>query len=319
MRARNDRGAGLCLAAAAARTAMYAHATLDFNFHIFPNPHQMVLLAGLAFGAYGMREGRGGRIAGGWRKAFSALLALLALGGLALSAKGGMGYLWTLKGDLAQEQLERQAAAEAYRNAVKWDEWDWRPWLGLGKMRTAQAKTYRNPNGQVREARKSEFAAEARQAFERSLELNPGEMEAEEGWARAEKALANEARAQGDEEQALAYEETALEHYRKAADYQPWHRFYQEQLGIQLREMGRLDEALEVFKQNQKRHIGGPTTQANLATLGRLRYKAAKAADKAAKAKAAEEAKAAAAAQAAEGAPAAGKAAAAEGAEGAGE
>lgn len=320
VRARNDRVSGLCMAGAGAMTAMYAHATLDFNFHIFPNPHQLILLAGLAFGAYGMREGKGGRIAGGGRKAFSAVLALLALGGMALSAMGGMGYLWTVKGDLAQEDLERQAAAEAYRNAMKWDALDWHPWLGLGKMRTAQAKTYRNLNAQVREARKMEFAEEARQAFGRSLELNPGEMEAEEGLARVEKALANEARLQGDEEKALAHEEKALEHYQKAADYQPWHRYYQEQLGIQLREMGRLDEALAVFKKNQKRHIGGPTTQANVETLGRLRYKAAKAADKAAKAKAAEEAKAAAAAKAAEEAKAADESApATDGTEGAGE
>ena len=326
VRARHDGVSGLCMAGAAAMTAMYAHATLDFNFHIFPNPHQMVLLAGLGFGAYGMREGLGGRLAGGWRKAFSALLALLALAGLVLSVKGGMGYLWTLRGDIARARVVRDAAAEAYATAAKWDEWNWSPWLGLGHLRAAQAQLYRNADPAAREIKRRALADEAREAYERSLALNPGEMEAEDGLARTAHALAHEAYLQGNDAQQLAYEEIALEHCRKAAEYEPWSQYYQEEYGIQLRRLGKIDEALEVFNSARSRHIAGNTTWENLAMLDRMKRArakeakaAAEAAAKAAAEKAAQEAKAAAEAAAAQEAAAEDVAPAAEEAAGAGE
>ncbi len=320
VRARNDGVSGLCTAGAAAMTAMYAHAMLDFNFHIFPNPHQMVLLAGLAFGAYGMREGRGGRLAGGWRKAFSAVLAVLALAGLVLSVKGGVSYLWTLRGDVLRESGEREMVVQSYETAAKWDEWNWRPWLGLGHLRAAQAQLYRNVDPAARELKRRELADQAREVYGRSLELNPGEMEAEDGLARTARALAHEARLQGNEEQRAAYEELALEHCRKAAEYEPWNRYYLEEYGIQLRRMGRLDEALDVFNSARSRHIESAVTWENLAMLDRM--KRARAAQEA---KAAAEAAKAAAEKAAEEAAAAGDAAAdgstlaMDGTEGAGE
>ena len=63
--------------------------------------------------------------------------------------------------------------------------------------------------------------------------------------------------------------EAALEHLRRAAAYQRRHVFYREQLGIQLRQMGRDREALEVFRQNTEDGVASDISALNIRALER--------------------------------------------------
>ena len=92
--------------------------------------------------------------------------------------------------------------------------------------------------------------------------MNPFEMAAEYGLARSLQAV-------GDLE-------GALEHYRRAAAFQRRHVFYREQLGIQLRRMGRDEEALETFRQNVADGVGGEASRLNVRALEKRLAEAAR-------------------------------------------
>ena len=104
-------------------------------------------------------------------------------------------------------------------------------------------------------------AAEAIGHYRRAAELNPFDMAAVLGLARALNAA-------GDRE-------AALEEFRRAAGYQHRHVFYREQLGVQLRLMGRDEEALETFRKNVEDRLATDVSRMNIRALERKRAKAA--------------------------------------------
>jgi tetratricopeptide (TPR) repeat protein len=266
VRARDGAAALLDMAAVGALAASGLHSLFDFNFHIFPNPHVLVLVCGIALGRSAGREGTGWTVRGRWTGGVLSVAAVAAcLAGLWLSLAGGKSYWWTLKGEAARSALEYDAAEAAYRRAIRWNPQNWQPWMGLGDLNSTRGMWYRAPDGEAQERGKRAFVEAAREAYAEASRLNPGDMSVEYGLARAENAAGNE--------------EAALEHCRKAAAYQPKHRFYREQLGLQLNRMGREDEALEVFRRNIK---DGVATETSALNVRRLERKAAKRAKEAA-------------------------------------
>jgi tetratricopeptide (TPR) repeat protein len=237
--ARSRTGAFLLAGAAGGLVASLVHALFDFNFHIFPNPHVLVWMGGVAWGVWFAHE-RGLEPCAGRRRTLrwvaSAAGACACAGCAWLALSGGLSYAWNLKAEIARTQMDWDSAVAAYQRSIRWDGWNWQPHLGLGNLHSTQALWARDPDPAVERELKAQLADEAAAHYRRAAELNACDMAVVFGLGRI-------AQARGDSE-------TALEHFRHAASYQRRHIFYREQLGIQLRAMGRDAEALEVFRQN---------------------------------------------------------------------
>lgn len=262
--AQSKTGAWLIAGAAGGLAASLFHALFDFNFHIFPNPHALIWLGGIAWSAWCIQE-KGVSIPAGRQKRLLWVLSgtgILVCGlGAWLSLSGGLSYVWNLKGEIARTEMKQETAEAGYLKAIAWDAGNWQPYLGLGNLRATQAMWYRNPDFATERADKKRLAAEASAYFESAIKRNPAEMAAVFGLARAYNVIGKS--------------EEALEQYRRAATYQRRHVFYREQLGIQLRRMGRDDEALQIFRQNLADKAHTDVSLLNIRSLERKRAKAA--------------------------------------------
>jgi O-antigen ligase len=264
---KSDSGAWLLAGALGGFAASLIHALFDFNFHIFPNPHAMVWLGGVAWSVWWVQEKgqilpRGHQRWGAWL--LSGVGILICATGIWFSLSGGMSYAWNLKGEIERTRMEQEPAEVDYLKAIAWDAANWQPYLGMGNLRATQAMWYRNPDRAAEREGKNQFASEAAGYFQSAIDRNPAEMAAVYGMARAYNAMREP--------------ERALEQYRRAASYQRRHVFYREQLGIQLRRMGREDEALDVFRQNLEDNTYTDVTRLNIRSLERKKAKAAAAA-----------------------------------------
>ena len=160
--------------------------------------------------------------------------------------------------------MDWETAAGDYEKAIRWDAGNAQPHLGLGKMKSAQALWYRDPDLEAERAGKAQLAAEAKASLLRARELNPLDMAVAFALARVYTAL-------GDPE-------AALEECRRAAAFQHKHVFYREQVGLQLRRMGRDREALDVFRKNVDDGVAGEVSVLNVGLLERKFAKEAAAA-----------------------------------------
>ena len=122
-------------------------------------------------------------------------------------------------------------------------------------MKIAQATWFRNPDLAVEQEGRHRLAREAAEHFRQALQLNPCDMSIVFGLARAHNLL-------GEPEE-------ALNEYQRARNYAPRHVFYREQLGIQLRQMGRDAEALEVFRQNVADGVSMEISSLNIRAIER--------------------------------------------------
>ena len=256
--ARSRAGAFLLAGAGGSLAASLVHALFDFNFHIFPNPHALVWIGGVAWGVWFMLEEGPEPPAPPWRRIrrLAAPLCAAACGLCAwLALSGGVSYAWNLKAEMARARMDWDEAEADYAKAIRWDGGNWRPHLGWGNLQVAKARWLRDPDAAAEREGRRRLAAEAAEHFRSALERNACDMAAVFGLARADNA-------RGDPE-------AALEHLRRAAAYQRRHVFYREQLGIQLRQMGRDREALEVFRQNVADGVAGEISALNIRALER--------------------------------------------------
>jgi len=168
---------------------------------------------------------------------------------------GGMSYGWNLKAEMAREKMDDERAEHAYRKAIRWDGWNWKPHVGLGNLKATQAMWLRDPDLAAEKEIRKRLAEEAAGHFREAQARNSRDMEVEFGWARALNAV-------GDRD-------GALEHFRRAAAYQRRHVFYREQLGVQLRQMGRDQEALDVFRKNVEDKVSSGVSELNIQSLER--------------------------------------------------
>ncbi len=256
LKARSNASAALLAGALGAWAAALLHAFFDFNFHIFPNPHILMCVSGCAYGVYFAME-----YGPEPRKSFRSLrMGLAVCGGCIclaaawLSFKGGMSYAWNVKGELFRGNLDMEEAEAAYQKSIKWDSWNWNPYLGLGKQKATAASLFYVVEPADR-ALRIQLGEDALEWLRKAEERNPYDMSIEFTMARAKNAMYDR--------------DGALEHYCRAAEFQQAHRFYREQLGIQLRNMGRDEEALAVFEKNVADGVYTDISHKNIRTLKR--------------------------------------------------
>ena len=263
-RARSPAAAWLLAAAGGSLVAAMIQALFDFNFHVFPNPHALVWIGGVAWGVWFAQEQGSEPLADRrrrlrWIAAAVGVAICGACAGWALS--GGISYVWNLKAEMARAHMAWAEAEKNYGKSIRWDGDNWQPHLGMGNLKSAQARWFRDPDPAVEREGKMRLAEEAEAHFRNAMARNPCEMAAVFGLARVYNAKGNP--------------ETALTYYRQAATYQRRHVFYREQLGIQLRLMGRDQEALDVFRQNVKDETASDVSRLNIHSLERKLAKTA--------------------------------------------
>ncbi len=228
------------LMGAIAATGM--HALFDYNFHIYGNVQTLVMLAGLVSS---VALGSGHRASLAPRGTLGALLlsgaALSCLLMLGLTIRAVASYAFVLKGDAAREVFEMDRAQSRYEWALRMAPANWNAHLGLGQSWGAMAFWNRDPESRAGQIER------AMAHYQHAREGNAWDTDAQFGLSRMYNA-------QGQTDSALQ----VLQHLVSQA---PHHRDFQVQLGLQLRQMGRDKESLEVFR---KVRSLGPSETADL-------------------------------------------------------
>ena len=228
-KADRDRDVYLVAGFMGALTASLAHAFFDFNFHIFANNHVLIMLAGIVASCFYSSGVKAPIKMARWQaRCFGGVgfIATMVLAALILQIL--LSYGFTLLGEKCREKFDMDKALIYYQKAKKIDPANWTPYLGIANV--LQVKSFWNLDPEE----KRQGAEESIRYYEAALERNPYELESLFGLSKAYNSL-------GDQKK-------ALEALMRAVSYDKHHLFYVTHLGLQLRRMGRDDEALKVFK-----------------------------------------------------------------------
>ena len=212
--------------------AAAAHACFDFNFHLFPNTHVVILIAGVVSANLynsSLLEAKKLRKA---RVVYSVLGVGVVLVALMFTIQYFLGYALTSLADKHREHLELDRAEEQYALAARIHPENWKSSTGLGHVYKTRAFW------DLDKDMKTQYSQQAIEWYQLAVEGNPYDMESVYGLSQAWRIM-------GDQEKALDY-------LQQTVDHDPYHLFYVSHLGLQLRRMGRYDEALEVFAQAGK-------------------------------------------------------------------
>jgi O-antigen ligase len=228
------RDAALIAALFGIMAAQAVHAIFDFNLHIFSIWHVLALIGGIVVAClYASDEIRPNVLAaraaklvfGGWA---AAALVLAMMAGQAYA-----GYGFHRLGEKAWDRLQLDRAERMFRLSAKVDPRFWRAYQGLGH----QARTRAIWCWDAEE--KKVWARKAVDAYEKAWALQRLDPETPYAMATAYNIL-------GEQERALAL-------MQEVVKIHPTHLFYLKRLGLQLRQMGRYREALELFRDIQRR------------------------------------------------------------------
>ncbi|OGV43756.1 MAG: hypothetical protein A2X46_08670 [Lentisphaerae bacterium GWF2_57_35] len=205
-----------------------AHSMFDYNLHIFSNVHVLVLVAGVvSAGLFSSGDLKLVTVARPWRLCGQglaiAMTVVLLLASLQVFLSYGLHYL----GEGRRNAFDMNGAVRRYELARRVDPGNWRPWLGMAHVRQTQGFW------DLDSASKSNLQTQSLAYYEEANRRNPCDMEVVYGMSKAYQAL-------GDQEKALAL-------LRQTTEYEKNHLFYATRLGLQLRRMGRDEEALDVF------------------------------------------------------------------------
>lgn len=208
------------------------HAFFDFNFHIFANTQVYVFVVAALFAAASNRNActmrNVARPAARWvGLGIVCLLALAAVG----YARAMVSYAYVQLAEPKVIAFRWDQAQPLYPKAIAWAPGNWKAHIGYAHF--LQRRSFYALNTQVR----TNWLSLARQHYEISLDLNPWEADAIHGLSGLYKREGNQ--------------EKALELRRKAVELVPRHVYYLNQLGLQLKDMGRLEEALAVYRQSR--------------------------------------------------------------------
>jgi len=241
--ARKELNAVLAAGAVGVLVVAASQALVDFNLHIYGNSMALLLLLGCVaalFHASGDLPNRlPSRNAGRWIAWSGAALALLAI---VATLRAGVAYaMSTFPGQTALDAGRLEESSAWYRRALAWDSHAWEPVLGLCRIAAREAAAETDP------ARKAAKIAEARALCERGLARNPREP----GF---ENTLSQLLEMQGDSQGAL----TLLT--KLVADH-PNRPVLQARLGVQLDRMGRVQEAVDSFREAVRMEPGNKTVR----------------------------------------------------------
>jgi len=247
-KASRDRDAFLAAGVLGAVAAQLAHACFDFNLHIFSNNHLLMLAAGTAAATL--------HAAGDLKpRSIKAPKHILVWGGAALvcawlavvTVRVFLSYGFHLLGEQKREQFEMDAAMRLYRRAAAMHGRNWRPYMGMGHVRQSQGFWSLIPEERRR------LSEEAVGFYQEAIRRNALDMEAVFGLSKAWNALGEQ--------------ERALECLRRTVEVEKQHQFYVTHLGLQLRKMGRHEEALRVFEDAAARNWLSPAIDINIRYL----------------------------------------------------
>jgi tetratricopeptide (TPR) repeat protein len=228
-----DRDAALVAGLLGALAASLVHAVFDFNFHVYANNHLLAMLGGIAAGSLissGVIKVRPMRKV--TRYVYATGGALLALLLMALSLRVLGAYSFSVRGRQKAARLQHREAVQQYEWAQRIEPDDWEAWTGLADVYRLRAFWNTDAVEKQRQAEKAlSFYAEA-------LERNPY--------------LADTVYGQSRVYTSMGEEDRALELMRQAMALKPRYMFYRIQYGLELRRIGRYQEALEAFEAAQK-------------------------------------------------------------------
>ena len=231
---RRDRDAALIAGLLGVMLAEAVHAVFDFNLHIFSVWHTLTLVGGVVMGClYASDEIRPFYLPHRITKPvfITTGVAMIVLAAFAGQAYAGYGF--HRLGEKAWERLRLDRAERLFRISAKVDPGYWRAYQGLGHVLRTRAIWNLDPT------EKRKWSDQALQAYEKAWKLNVWDVETRYAMATAHNQL-------GDKER-------ALELMREVVRIHPTHLFYRNRLGLQLRQMGRYQEALDEFRDIQKR------------------------------------------------------------------
>jgi O-antigen ligase len=234
LRTREPHNAALMAGLLAMMAGTAAHTFFDFNFHIFGNVQVYLLLVAALLAA--TPEPGVDRViavvAPRFRWVGVALLAALVVI-MGLYTRYTASYFHEAAGKRAAEVSELGRAHEHFQAALAWAPSNWRAHLAAGHLRRVEAMT-----GTVDETRRRDLIGEGVHHFQQALAGNPWSADAMYGMGTME-------RLQGNQEAALVWYQTAVD---KAVRY----AHYRYALADQLRNMGRLEEAIAEYQAAMK-------------------------------------------------------------------
>lgn len=210
-----------------------AHAFFDFNFHIYANAHVYIFLIAALFAAAATdadaetlvdTRSAGARWVG-W------IVIALCLGVSGWYGRSLVSYAYVQVAQDHVDALRWDEAQAEYRKAIAWSPANWRAHIGYAHLLRSRSFWVRD------RALREQWLADARTHYEWSLARNPWEVDAVYG-------LSGLYKMTGDQER-------ALELRQKAVELVPRHVFYLNELGLQLKDMGRYAEALAVYQQSR--------------------------------------------------------------------
>ncbi len=249
-RMRRDRDAFLAAALLGVLAGSLAHNFFDFTFHLYGNIMVFVLVAGtvmaVLFGS-GELTPRYPRLP--WRRVAGGAIGLGAVGLGVWVARSFVAVLLLQQGVRAQERSENRRADALFERAGRLDPGHWGPVVRRADLLRRQA--FWNPDPAMR----AEMIEEAEARYREALELNPWLIDAYDG-------LHQLYRSAGDDERALAELQAIIERAPVLAQHHV-------ALGLQLRRMGRLEEALAAFNEALRQDPSDPVARANRNSLRR--------------------------------------------------
>jgi len=209
-------------------TGAYAHAFFDFNLQIFGNVHVLVfIVAGVMAVTYGKTVEQTKTFSTAQTKRIGVALAVLALSLTITYGRSVISYFNVLSAGEEVEKLKWENAQDKYETAIKWSPRNWKAHIGFAHL--LRTKGFWSRDNEQKKA----LLDQARASYELVEKMNPWEGDVLYG-------LATVCRLEGDEEEALRYRKLTVEKVPK----QP---YFINELGLQLKRMGRYEEALEAF------------------------------------------------------------------------
>jgi O-antigen ligase/Flp pilus assembly protein TadD len=229
--ARRPRDGMLAAAALAVGAAVAVHAVFDFNWHIYSVGHFAIAVFGICAAALhadgefrnrlpGMKAGR----IVAWTGA--AVCAVMAV----LIARASVAHVILRSADAAADLHHYDRAEQLYRRAGAWDGRHWHPPAGLARVAKNRAAFAPDATDEQR----ARWLAEAEALYLKADRRNPWEPAIPHGLS--------EIYQQTDRP------EEALACFDRLVRNQPRRTFFHVRHGVQLRRMGRLDEAEAALK-----------------------------------------------------------------------
>lgn len=234
IRVERDRDAYLLAGLFGMAAGTLAHACFDFNYHIYSNSHVVVLLAGTVTGClYASGELRPRTLPPAPARVIRGVGFVAALVLMTVSLQAYLSHMFHMFAEKEREKFSMDRARVLYKRAMRADPANWRAPLGEAHVLQTQAFWNYDPEA------KREQATQAEALYERAIGQNPCLPEALFGLGK----IFN----------VLGQPEKALDSLRQAVAFDSNHVFYVAQLGLQLRKMGRTQEAYDVFLSARQR------------------------------------------------------------------